>query len=114
MDSRRGFLRSLAALPLIGGAVQIIGAPSAVDMPTTEGLLRWYQAFLSRENLATLAEIQLLRGYAPEFNLAQRASYEHRVPMCMVPPNAAADALVNETAPSSRAALVLSAAGFRV
>jgi hypothetical protein len=113
--SRRGFLAALAALPLIGGAVRIIGAPSAVDVPATVDLLRRYQAFLARENLATLAEIELLRGIAPaEFNLAQPESYMHRVSMGLVRPDAAADQLVKESAPSSRAALVLSAAGAMV
>lgn len=48
--SRRGFLRGLVSLPLIGGGVTLIGAPSAVAVPTSLPLLKRYAAWLAREH----------------------------------------------------------------
>jgi hypothetical protein len=47
--SRRGFLRDLATLPLIGGGVTLIGSPTAVAAPITESLLDSYDAWLEFE-----------------------------------------------------------------
>lgn len=46
---RRGFLRQLCHLPLIGGGIGLIGAPSAVAEPITTGLLDAYDRFLAGE-----------------------------------------------------------------
>ncbi|MCJ2030929.1 hypothetical protein MKK50_16285 [Methylobacterium sp. J-043] len=51
--SRRGFLRGLTTLPLIGGGVALIGAPSAVAEPVTVNLLTNYETWLQQELLAT-------------------------------------------------------------
>lgn len=48
--SRRGFLRGLTRLPLIGGSVALIGAPSAVAEPVTLDLLREYETWLGIEH----------------------------------------------------------------
>lgn len=48
-SNRRGFLRGLTTLPLIGGAVTLIGAPSAVAEPLTPALLDSYDAWLFYE-----------------------------------------------------------------
>lgn len=45
-SSRRGFLRGLTRLPLIGGGVALIGAPTAVAEPLTPALLDSYEAWL--------------------------------------------------------------------
>lgn len=37
-ESRRGFLRGLVSLPLIGGGVTLIGAPTAAATPVTPDL----------------------------------------------------------------------------
>ncbi len=50
--SRRGFLRGLTTLPLIGGSVALIGAPSAVAAPVTPGMLATYSAWLDIERRA--------------------------------------------------------------
>lgn len=55
--SRRGFLRGLATLPLIGGGVTLIGAPSAVAEPVTERLLREYHDWLMFERSELTREI---------------------------------------------------------
>lgn len=46
---RRGFLRGLVSLPLIGGGVTLIGAPSAVAEPVTSELLNAYSEWLHTE-----------------------------------------------------------------
>lgn len=47
--SRRGFLRGLTTLPLIGGGVTLIGAPTAVAEPITEAVLEAYSEWLFME-----------------------------------------------------------------
>ena len=47
---RRGFLRGLASLPLIGGGVALIGQPSAVGEPITPDLLWSYKSWLHFEH----------------------------------------------------------------
>ena len=47
--NRRGFLRGLTTLPLIGGSVALIGAPSAVALPTSRQLVDSYDAWLEME-----------------------------------------------------------------
>ncbi|WP_156648342.1 hypothetical protein [Methylobacterium sp. Leaf108] len=46
---RRGFLRGLLSLSLVGGSVALIGAPSAVASPITDDLLDSYDAWLEYE-----------------------------------------------------------------
>lgn len=48
-NSRRGFLRGLATLPLIGGSVTLIGSPSASAVPVTKALVDSYDAWLEYE-----------------------------------------------------------------
>ncbi|MCJ2059807.1 hypothetical protein MKL09_25165 [Methylobacterium sp. J-048] len=50
--ARRGFLRGLTTLPLIGGGVTLIGQPSAAAVPVTSGLLATYSAWLHYERMA--------------------------------------------------------------
>ena len=47
--NRRGFLRGLTTLPLIGGGVTLIGAPTAVAEPVSQALLDSYDAWLDAE-----------------------------------------------------------------
>ena len=112
---RRGFLRALAQLPLIGGGISILGAPTAAATPITVPLLEKYHAFLSRESLATLAEMYLLKyPGAPaqeRWSLADVESYRYDVPCCLLRESAEIEKLIASCPPSSRAAAVLSAAG---
>lgn len=48
-NSRRGFLRNLASLPLIGGGLTLIGSPTAAAVPVTPDLLDSYDAWLHFE-----------------------------------------------------------------
>ena len=47
--ARRGFLRQLAGLPLIGGGVTILGNPTGAAEPVTEQLLDAYSEWLFYE-----------------------------------------------------------------
>jgi hypothetical protein len=47
--ARRGFLRGLTHLPLIGGGVTILGNPTAAAEPVTEQLLDSYSEWLFYE-----------------------------------------------------------------
>ncbi|TGD96197.1 hypothetical protein [Methylobacterium nonmethylotrophicum] len=48
-SSRRGFLRGLTTLPLIGGGVTLIGSPTAAAVPLTGGMMATYAAWLHHE-----------------------------------------------------------------
>ena len=47
--NRRGFLRGLTTLPLIGGSVALIGSPVRAAQPVTPGMLATYSAWLEYE-----------------------------------------------------------------
>ncbi|MDP4024049.1 hypothetical protein Q8W71_15575 [Methylobacterium sp. NEAU 140] len=49
--SRRGFLRGLTTLPLIGGGVTLIGQPTHAATPITPGLLATYSNWLYHERM---------------------------------------------------------------
>ena len=49
-QDRRGFLRGLASLPLVGGSVALIGQPSAVAEPVTDRLMWSYKEWLFFEH----------------------------------------------------------------
>ena len=51
-SDRRGFLRGLVSLPLIGGGVTLIGSPTAAATPITPGMLATYSAWLEYERRA--------------------------------------------------------------
>ncbi len=110
--SRRGFLRGLTTLPLVGGGVALVGAPSAVALPVTDGLLDTYDAWLDcerrylmwerhRSDPANRWRVGYVGPHGQVFDyvlLDNPGSKYHR----QIPAPAS---------PSSRAALVLSAVG---
>ena len=49
VEGRRGFLRNLVSLPLIGGGVTLIGNPTRAAEPITEQLLENYNTWLFYE-----------------------------------------------------------------
>lgn len=49
LHARRGFLRGLVSLPLIGGGVTLIGRPTAAAEPITRQLLDAYDEWLDNE-----------------------------------------------------------------
>lgn len=58
LGNRRGFLRGLTTLPLIGGSVALIGTPAAVAEPVTPRLLREYHDWLMYEQSCLRREIE--------------------------------------------------------
>jgi len=117
---RRGFLRALASLPLIGGGVALWGRPVAAAAPVTLALMRRYRDFLSRELLTVVAEIDLIQAPWRHFgadrqeawDLADCRSFLDRIPpVAFVCAEGPATRAVADAPPSTRAAVVLSAAG---
>ncbi len=98
--SRRGFLRDLAGLPLLGGGLAIIGAPTAVAIPVHNGLLRSYETWLIDELKRLVAETR--PGITPFYQsgILDEPAYEFHYPRLGASP-----------LPSTRAALVLSTVG---
>lgn len=125
--SRRGFLRGLATLPLIGGGVTIIGAPTAVAEPVTDRLFDAYLHFITHEHREVLAqyayrralkrddELLLQRGYRMPAGYPEACEQETReLPYLQWVPKGseAADGFCRASSPTTRAALVLSAVGY--
>lgn len=104
---RRAFLRGLAALPLVGGSVSLIGSPTAAAVPVSRDLLHSYNEWLLYER--RLLAMEMFPGYG--------AAAED-----LVPGNTGASdyhfpsypgTWQELPQPSTRAALVLSAVGCR-
>ncbi|TXM67465.1 hypothetical protein FV226_21780 [Methylobacterium sp. WL12] len=117
-SDRRGFLRGLVSLPLIGGGVTLIGSPTAVAMPLSEQLLDSYDAWLEYER--RYLKWERYRDRRPEvtpgmacvwLNQATGETYDY-VP-CANGGSMyhSSDNPARQAQPSSRAALVLSAVG---
>lgn len=120
IPSRRGFLSSLARLPLIGGGLALLGQPTAAATPVTLGLMRTYRDFLSRELLTVAAEIDMIRApwrhFGPaaheHWSLSDYRTFLDRIPgVTFVCEDGPATRAVEAAPPSTRAAVVLAAAG---
>ena len=126
-ENRRGFLRGLTTLPLIGGGVALIGTPTAVAEPITDRLFDAYLGFIVHEHREVLAQHSYRRAIAREAELyrdkgiVMPAGYPEacaqdtrELPhLQWVPKNSeAADAFCRASCPTTRAALVLSAVGY--
>jgi hypothetical protein len=101
--SRRGFLRGLTTLPLIGGGVALIGSPSGVAAAPSRQVLAAYNEWLFYER--RLLCIEAFGGLSAEaFVPANSGPTDFHFPIGQdwkaVPQ------------PSTRAALVLSAVGY--
>lgn len=97
--ARRGFLRGLASLPLIGGGVAIIGNPVAPAEAASFELLRSYNAWLIQERRHLLEE---MHGSGADY-------FEPNTPGGMWHWRAYGEPPV--APPSTRAAVVLSSVG---
>jgi hypothetical protein len=53
---RRGFLRQLCTLPMLGGSVALLGAPTAVAEPITPDLFEAYDRWLTLERYLLVEE----------------------------------------------------------
>lgn len=111
MSDRRGFLRGLVSLPLIGGGVTLIGKPTAAAVPVSDMLLDSYVAFLAHEHRAALIESELRKPNTP---FLQDRIASGLVPMFWFPDDVCARSMCEYTKPSTRAAVVLSAVGLPI
>ena len=114
MSDRRSFLRGLASLPLIGGSVAILGRPSAAAVPVTDDLMQSYKSWLYMEHRMVSYELARYDG-----DLAHLIERYHS---CNTPGdrwhfqwsregNRGLAGWIDAPQPSTRAAIILSAAG---
>lgn len=115
-NSRRGFLRQLCSLPLIGGGVTLIGKPTAAGVPVTLELVEQYQHWLPREHGHALIERDMLWAQRKYGNQDHRLGVERYIRSWVeeMPVFRTPDASNLGSLPSTRAAIVLSAAGIPV
>ena len=103
-NNRRGFLRGLVTLPLIGGGVTLIGNPTAAAEPITPKLLACYSNWLHMERrLVCMEMFPELGPRAEDFILHSTGANNFHFPH--------GKAWNEAQQPSSRAALVLSTVG---
>lgn len=117
VPSRRGFLRDLAGLPLVGGGVTIIGNPTAAAEPITPKLLDSYETWLEREK-TWLRWHRYGRDYgqsplAPDWEIVFHNRQTGDVMDVMRVNNAAGRFWHDRPGPETRAAIVLSAVGCK-
>lgn len=110
---RRGFLRSLATLPLIGGSVAVLGDPVASAAPITEQLLNRYDAWLEIERAHLRIELFGGRkhGLASRFELVWHDTEKGEIFDFDRVGLIGSGHRRGEPLPSTRAAVVLSAVG---
>lgn len=108
---RRGFLRGLLTLPLIGGGVTLIGNPTAAAEPITDALLDSYDAWLEYER--RFLQWQRKRPKIHRLNAPYRSDTPGWEAYDVIPArNGGARFHGGDEPPAaSRAALVLSAVG---
>ena len=116
MTGRRDFLRGLATLPLIGGSVALIGAPSAAAAPVTEPMLLQYANWLFFERRLLCLEIGKHAGlWEGSGRLLERSSWVQPDAECRNYPEFHFPRFGEWTdvaKPSTRAAVVMAASGF--
>ncbi|TDR93813.1 hypothetical protein [Enterovirga rhinocerotis] len=119
---RRGFLRGLASLPLIGGGVTLIGRPVAAAVPVTDALQERYLTWLAHEHMAAVKEhayrksLEAALRWGPAKRECSPEAYARGSEECAgyvnwMPPAPDIEAMTKLTRPSTRAAVILSAAG---
>ena len=106
---RRSFLGGLVGLPLVGGAVTLIGQPTASAEPVTADLHKRYVTWLAHEHRAALVEMRDPRVARVE--PWAMADIARDAPMYWFPEAPDIEMAAYATRPSTRAAIVLSAVG---
>lgn len=114
---RRGFLRGLLGLPLLGGGLSLLGAPTAVAAPVTDALRLRYLAFLAHEHRAVLAELNAGAESGPalgrpgvRIDPSNFSTFRYPPAFGWLPEAPDLERLVCAAPASTRAALVMSAA----
>ena len=114
MDSRRTFLRGRAGLPLLGGSVALIGAPTAAAVPVTPDLLHSYKSWLHMEHRMVSFELaghdQRLGKEMERFHFAGTPGDRWHMQWAREGARGPAG-WIDAPQPSTRAAVILSAAG---
>lgn len=115
--ARRGFLRGLATLPLIGGGIALVGQPTGAAVPLSDQLLNSYDAWLFYERRYLRYEFSQKRPWItrPVDRADVVLDFDFEPDMIRVDNpggnfHVSADPL-KAPQPSSRAAVVLAAAG---
>ncbi|WP_237482678.1 hypothetical protein [Lichenibacterium dinghuense] len=113
MIARRGFLRTLAGLPLVGGSIALVGEPTAAAVPVTDALRDRYVDWLATELGHTLIERDGLRAEPKwrDFVIDHRREWCRTTHVLNPDPTSERFRLLPAVPPSSRAAVTLSAAG---
>ena len=113
MADRRTFLRGLASLPLIGGSVTLIGSPTRAAVPVTDALLQQYADWLAVEYGNALIELdgREARPGISDFAIDYRLRWCRDNRTLNSDPTSDRFRLLPMMPPSSRAAVILSAAG---
>ena len=115
IPSRRGFLSSLAALPMLGGGIKLLGRPTGAAVPVSVGLLKKYRGFCIREMFATEIEITLIQSeYHYKnmgFSLTDCSTWQNLPAWWPPQEDPELDAIVTERPASTRAAVVMAAIG---
>ena len=114
MLERRSFLSGLATLPLIGGSVALIGKPTAAAVHVSEALQLRYLAWLANEHAACAYELCPPRWTHNRLRPEGWHGLRANVPMLWFPEAPDVEAIVTATPASTRAAVVLSAAGVGI
>ena len=110
---RRGFLRGLASLPLVGGGVALIGTPTAVAGQPTPDMLEAYKTWLHFERRFLAWEMADDPACLARYRFAgeDRVERSRLIGRSIFEVFGDASHTHNRGTSSSRAALVLSAIG---
>ena len=110
---KRGFLRHLCALPMIGGSVALIGQPTAAAVPVTQHLLDAYDEWLFYERRLLHVERFGLNASRETTKFVPCASIAvDRFFFPSMESHSTRPPWMDQPKPSTRSALVLSAVGI--
>ena len=117
MMERRSFLSGLASLPLIGGGLTLIGKPTAAAVPVTTDLMMSYKSWLFMEH--RMVSWELASYDRKQANLVE-SYFTTGTPgdgwhfQWTRQGGRGLDGLIDAPQPSTRAAVILSAAGVPI
>ena len=114
MADRRTFLRGLASLPLIGGGVTLIGNPTAAAVPVTQDMMSSYKSWLFMEHRMVSYEMaghdKALADHIERCQMSGTPGQDWHLQWSREGARGPAG-WIDAPQPSTRAAVILSAAG---